>query len=59
MLRQGQGVIAGPRMRIVGDPESRATAMELWRELRLKHSGAAVLADELKALLARYERRSQ
>jgi len=63
LARVVQGVVyshdgQGPRMRLVRDPDPRTVAIELWRELHLSAADAAALADELRALLHRFESRT-
>jgi Helix-turn-helix domain len=58
-----QGVVyshdgKGPRMRLIRDADTRRLATELWMELHLSESDAAKLADELRALLHRFDARS-
>jgi hypothetical protein len=48
-----------PRMRLVRDADARTTDMELWANLQLSEADAATLADELRALLHRFEARSR
>jgi Helix-turn-helix domain len=49
---------AGPRMRLIRNPEHETTSVEFWRELRLRNADATELAKALKALLRRFEKRS-
>jgi hypothetical protein len=49
---------AGPSMRLVRDPDYTMTAVELWRELRLRDEDAAELAEAFRALLRGFEARS-
>ncbi len=50
---------AGPRMRVVQNPDHQKTAAEFWLELRLSDADAADLARELRALLDRFEQRAE
>jgi DNA-binding transcriptional ArsR family regulator len=64
LARALQGVVyshdgQGPRMRLVRDPEAQSVATELWLEIHLSRADAAALADELRALLHRFESRPQ
>ena len=45
----------GPRMRMVREPSHRASATEYWLDLQLTETEAKALADELHALLQRFE----
>lgn len=61
--RAAKGVLflydeAGPSMRLVPDPDYGTTAVELWRELRLRDEDAAELAEAFRGLLRRFEARS-
>ena len=64
LARDVQGVVyshdgEGPRMRQVRDANPGTLAVELWAELALSRADAAALADELRALLHRFEARSR
>src|SRR5262245_40937523 len=57
-----QGVVyfhdgQGPRMRLVREPGRRATAAETWLELHLSDAAAGELAEEMRALLHRFQSR--
>jgi len=47
----------GPRMRLVREPDRRATAAETWLELHLTEAAASDLARDLRALLDRFQAR--
>ena len=47
----------GPRMRLVREPDPRATASETWLELHLSDAAATDLAREVRALLERFRSR--
>jgi DNA-binding transcriptional ArsR family regulator len=64
VARAIQGVVyshdgKGPRMRIVRDMEPRTTAIELWVEIDLAEADAAALANDLRALLHRFDGRTR
>jgi hypothetical protein len=64
LARAIQGVVyshdgKGPRMRIVRDAVPRPTAMQLWVELHLTEAEAAALANDLQALLHRFDGRTR
>jgi hypothetical protein len=64
LARGVQGVVYSsdgkrPRMQLVRTPDSRSMALELWVELHLSTADAAALAGELRALLRRFQLRSE
>lgn len=46
-------------MHLVRDADPRTMAIELWVELHLSEADAATLADDLRALLHRFDARSR
>jgi hypothetical protein len=63
LSRTLQGVVyshdgKGARMRLVKDADPRTAPTELWMDLHLNQADAAALAGELRAVLQRFEARS-